>query len=100
MFFQFIYLYLSKEGKLQEYELGQYIRKEYKHFLDEIYKEDVIEMRSTGVERTIMSAQLLLAGLFPPKTHQLWHKNLNWQPIPIYFRKEHEEDVGLLLYIY
>lgn len=81
---------------MQEYELGQYLRNEYTDFLDEIYKEDIIEMRSTGVERTVMSAQLLLAGLFPPVKYQVWHKDLSWQPIPIYFRKEHEEDVRVL----
>lgn len=73
--------------------MGKYLRKEYEGFLDKIYSEDVIETRSTGVGRTIMSAQLLLAGLFPPVEHQIWHESLPWQPIPIYFLSENVEDV-------
>lgn len=30
-----------------------------------------------------MSAQANLAGLYPPKGDQIWHENIQWQPIPI-----------------
>lgn len=39
--------------------------------------------QSTGVSRTKMSIQLVLAGLFPPKGTPLeWNKELNWMPVP------------------
>lgn len=79
---------------MQEYELGQYIRKEYASFLDDIYTEDLIEVISTNTERTKMSAQLVLAGLFPPVGQQVWNPELMWQPIPIYFLKKGEIDVS------
>lgn len=31
-----------------------------------------------------MSAQLCMAGLFPPQGNQIWNENIHWQPIPIH----------------
>lgn len=31
-----------------------------------------------------MSAQLVLAGLYPPKKEQLWSSEILWQPVPIH----------------
>ena len=44
-----------------------------------------------------MSLQLLLAGLFPPKTTKLeWNKELNWLPIP-YNYEDLDKDTLLLV---
>lgn len=48
--------------------------------------------QTTGVTRTKMSMQMVLAGLFPPRGTGLeWSRRLNWQPIPI-FSEPLEED--------
>lgn len=53
--------------------------------------------QSTGVTRTKMSLQLLLAGLFPPKGTPLeWSKELNWLPIP-YNYEDLDKDSLLLV---
>lgn len=60
------------------------------------YTEDKVYVRSTDVTRTKMSAELVLAGLFPPSEIQTWNKNLNWQPIPVSYKSDAEEDVSQL----
>lgn len=84
---------MTNEGKMGEYRLGQYLRRYYSKFLDDQYTEDVLEIRSTDVLRTKMSAQLVLAGLYPPTKEQLWNPEIPWQPIPVFFKKAEDEDV-------
>ena len=48
------------------------------------YSEKVIYVRSTDVDRTLMSAESNLAGLYPPKGNQVWNKDIPWQPIPVH----------------
>lgn len=80
-----------------EFKLGEYLKREYSSFLGNTYFKELIEMRSTDTTRTKMSAQLVLAGMWPPNEEQKWHPKLNWQPIPIFFKQEEEEDVSSVL---
>uniref|UniRef100_A0A670JLF7 acid phosphatase n=1 Tax=Podarcis muralis TaxID=64176 RepID=A0A670JLF7_PODMU len=57
---------LTKIGMQQQYELGKYIKKRYSNFLSAEYKREEILIQSTESDRTIMSAQANLAGMYPP----------------------------------
>jgi prostatic aicd phosphatase len=49
------------------------------------------------MNRSKMSLQLVLAGLYPPKETALeWNKNLNWQPIPFTFENLFEDSLLLV----
>lgn len=83
---------LTAEGMQQAFQLGQEFRKEYikkYHLLPSNYQSDTMYVRSTDYNRTIMSAQSLLFGLYPLGTGP----NLTYmkpalpqafQPIPIH----------------
>ncbi|XP_061466927.1 lysosomal acid phosphatase isoform X2 [Rhineura floridana] len=44
----------------------------------------LIYIRSTDFDRTLMSAEANLAGLYPPEDHQMFSPNISWQPIPVH----------------
>uniref|UniRef100_A0A1A7WM44 Lysosomal acid phosphatase n=1 Tax=Iconisemion striatum TaxID=60296 RepID=A0A1A7WM44_9TELE len=75
---------LSQEGMRQHYELGQFMRSRYKNFLNESYNRHEILVRSTDYDRTLMSAEANLAGLYPPSGQQIFTPSLKWQPIPVH----------------
>lgn len=65
------------------FELGEFLKTRYNKFLPQQLSLKSIHAQSTDMNRSKMSLQLVLAGLFPPKNTTLeWNKNLNWQPIP------------------
>ncbi|XP_074033682.1 venom acid phosphatase Acph-1 isoform X2 [Leptinotarsa decemlineata] len=86
---------LTNEGKKQEYKLGKMLRKRYNTLLGEIFYTDMIRPLSTDYSRTKMSAQLLLAGLFPPAPSQMWDEDLPWLPVPVEYEK-YDEDYLLI----
>ncbi|ERL84546.1 venom acid phosphatase Acph-1 [Dendroctonus ponderosae] len=72
---------LTNAGKLTEYTIGLLLRARYNKFFTDTWNVNYLEARSTNVNRTKMSLELLLAGLYPPKKSQVW-SDLPWQPIP------------------
>ncbi|KAK9754259.1 Histidine phosphatase superfamily (branch 2) [Popillia japonica] len=82
---------MTNLGKLQEYNLGKWLRKRYDGFLPANYSEKDILIRSTDVDRTLMSAEASLAGLYPPQPAQRWDSDLSWQPIPVHTMPEKED---------
>jgi len=75
---------LTPRGKMMQFNLGKFLRKRYENFLSDQYDENDIYVRSSDVDRTLMSAMSNLAGLYPPKDNQIWNQDLMWQPIPVH----------------
>lgn len=79
---------LTKVGKQQEYRLGNFYKEKYidTAFLGPNYNHSEIHIRSTDVDRTLMSAYCVLSGMFPPRngSDQQWNPEINWQPIPVH----------------
>ncbi|XP_018567452.1 prostatic acid phosphatase-like [Anoplophora glabripennis] len=84
---------LTNNGKKRHYELGKWFRKRYASFLPEEYNAKDIYVFSSDVDRTLMSAQVNLAGLYPPKGAQVWNENLLWQPIPVHTMPKKEDQI-------
>ena len=63
----------------------------YGELLGEEYSEEEVVVRSTDVDRTLMSALSNLAGLFPPQGSQVWDEELAWQPIPVHTVPQDED---------
>ncbi len=62
---------LTAVGMQQEYQLGQMLRQRYveqTHLLPEQYNSKILYVHANDINRTIMSAQSLLTGLYPPGT--------------------------------
>ncbi|CAO1354775.1 unnamed protein product [Diamesa hyperborea] len=88
---------LTNNGRKQMFDVGSYLLKQYSGFLGKTFQPNEVYAQSTGVTRTKMSLQLVLAGLFPPANTPLeWNKNLNWLPIP-YNYEELDKDSLLLV---
>ena len=70
-----------------QYRLGIYLQNRYmkdNDLLNETYSRYEIYIRSTDVNRTLMSAQANMAGLYPPQGSQVWNSKILWQPIPVH----------------
>uniref|UniRef100_A0A6J0U6M1 Lysosomal acid phosphatase n=1 Tax=Pogona vitticeps TaxID=103695 RepID=A0A6J0U6M1_9SAUR len=75
---------LSQDGMRQQWDLGQALRRRYDGFLNASYNREEIFIRSTDFDRTLMSAEANLAGLYPPEGVQVFNPNISWQPIPVH----------------
>ncbi|EZA59943.1 prostatic acid phosphatase [Ooceraea biroi] len=81
---------LTNLGKHQHLLLGRWLRKRYSNFLSDTYTLYDIYVRSSDVDRTLMSAEANLAGLYPPVKNQVWD-SLKWMPIPVHTVSEKED---------
>jgi acid phosphatase len=91
---------LTAQGMRQEYELGSRMRSVYVgryHLLPPHYEAGTIYVRSSDVERTLMSAQSFLMGLYPHGTGPMVSDSGQpalpdaAQPIPVHTVASHEE---------
>ncbi|XP_046671547.1 lysosomal acid phosphatase-like isoform X2 [Homalodisca vitripennis] len=84
---------LTQIGKVQMYDLGVKVRFLYNGFLSQNFKKE-LKATSTTTDRTLMSAALFLAGLYPPQGYDLWDRKVLWQPIPVFPNdKDHSNSV-------
>lgn len=78
-----------------EYKVGEELRQRYGNFLGD-YTADVVHAMCTAMERTMTSLEVVLAALFPAKSHMVWNTGLEWQPIPYYYHPLGNDTVSLL----
>ncbi|KAK0182659.1 hypothetical protein PV327_000773 [Microctonus hyperodae] len=82
---------LTNIGKQNAYELGKFLRERYGELIGLKYKSNRVYFHATQQSRTINTAQLVAAGMFPPIDDQVWNSKLSWIPIPIHFQPMDED---------
>ncbi|XP_054011568.1 lysosomal acid phosphatase-like [Hylaeus anthracinus] len=75
---------LTKKGMVQLYNVGRWIRDVYGSLIGVKYKSSLLLAQSSYADRCIMSAQTLLAGLYPPSSDEIFVPGLNWRPVPVH----------------
>ena len=86
---------LTPLGMKQLYDYGQFIKSRYSNFL-ESYDRRQVYSKSTDYDRTLMSANCFLAGIFQPNSYQSWNPDLklsDWLPIPIHTNDRYTDAV-------
>ncbi|XP_072386593.1 uncharacterized protein [Diabrotica undecimpunctata] len=74
---------LTKNGKKRAFQIGRRLRRRYRQFLGDVFYPEMVEAQSTNMNRTKMTLELVLAGLFPPNKDDEISRDLRgWQPIP------------------
>ncbi|XP_001607714.2 venom acid phosphatase Acph-1-like [Nasonia vitripennis] len=75
---------LTKVGMNREHKIGQLLKKRYDSYLGD-FQADKVYGYSTDYDRTKMSLQLVLAGVFPPSEKTSWNDDIHWLPIPNHY---------------
>lgn len=73
-----------QDGMLRMYNIGQWIRTEYGSIIGNTYDSTLSLTQSSYADRCIMSAQVLLAGLYPPTNEEIFVSGLTWRPVPVH----------------
>ncbi|XP_076233585.1 lysosomal acid phosphatase-like [Calliopsis andreniformis] len=75
---------LTKEGMVRMYNVGRWIRDRYGSIIGPKYESRLSLIQSSYADRCIMSAQVLLAALYPPTSDEIFVPGLNWRPVPVH----------------
>ncbi|KAK5979959.1 Histidine acid phosphatase [Trichostrongylus colubriformis] len=75
---------LTNRGIQQAYQRGQFIRMRYSDFLTDVYRPSKIHAWTGNDNRTVTSAQAVLAAIYKPNKDQTWSSQLNWQPVAVH----------------
>uniref|UniRef100_A0A915ER48 Uncharacterized protein n=1 Tax=Ditylenchus dipsaci TaxID=166011 RepID=A0A915ER48_9BILA len=73
---------LTNRGIQQEFTLGSNLREEYAKLVEYKYRSSQLRVYTGLDNRTITSAQTVLASFLPPTPDQQWNA-IPWQPIPV-----------------
>lgn len=74
---------IAQTAYLDMYNLGVHLREAYAELLDDNpHMYEATKMRTTEHALSMLSAQLVNAGLWPPTEEQTWMLGFNWQPMP------------------
>lgn len=84
---------LTQTGMNQHHNFGRFLRDRYANFFNKFYNRENTHVISTDFDRTLMSAQSLLSGLYEPQAYQMWNKEINWQPIPVHTTNKADDKV-------
>lgn len=74
---------LTDKGKIREFQLGTLLRTKYSKFLGGHHTYGSVYAYSSDVDRTKMSLQLVLAGIYPPTIDE--EGSIRLSPIPAYY---------------
>ncbi len=92
--------HLSPIGMQQEFQLGEKFRDRYVkqfHLLPEHYSSETMYVRSSDIERTLISAESVLLGLYPlgtgPSVNGKPALPGSYQPIPIHTKPRAEDSL-------
>lgn len=98
--------HLSPKGMQQEFQLGEKFRERYVkqfHLLPEHYSPETMYVRSSDIDRTLISAECVLLGLYPVGTGpSLDGKSAlpsSYQPIPIHTKPRNEDSLLVMDFI-
>ncbi|KAK6031174.1 histidine acid phosphatase [Ostertagia ostertagi] len=75
---------LTNRGIQQAYQRGTFIRKRYDGFLGNVYHPSEIHTWTGNDNRTVTSAQAVLAAVYKPDKDHKWTSELNWQPVAVH----------------
>ncbi|CAL8134238.1 unnamed protein product [Orchesella dallaii] len=78
---------LTEIGEEQHYELGSFLRQRYDGFLPRKYSKKDFHIVSSDVDRTIISAESNVAGLYKRDAPALITRQAlfnEWQPVPVH----------------
>lgn len=77
------FLFPIQKGKIREFQLGALLRTKYSKFLGGHHTYGSVYAYSSDVDRTKMSLQLVLAGIYPPTIDD--EGAIRLSPIPAYY---------------
>ncbi|KAF6039833.1 hypothetical protein EB796_001869 [Bugula neritina] len=89
---------LTNTGREQQYRLGLFLRQRYDSVIDDVFNYKNIEVRSSDVDRCLVSAYSNLAGLFSSnnsETEDLKLPWMTWQPLPVHTQPAITDEVSL-----
>ncbi|CAH8558111.1 unnamed protein product [Heterobilharzia americana] len=79
---------LTNIGTQQHFMLGKWLRSKYEGFVPTKYNGSYYHVRSTDVDRTLMSAMANSAGFYNSSYSPLTDYGVNWSPVPVHTKPQ------------